>query len=294
VKRGLTLLVFSATFALAQSEKITIRMVPEPNQTIRMNMTQEMQMDIVMEAIPGLPPGAAMPPMKMVSKTVTAMTQKVGPANAQGNVESEVIYDEIRTETTMNGQRVPSNVNTPFVGKRMTVTYDKEGNVVDFKLPPDAGLPPESLRDMLKSISANLPALSLAVGETANVPLDFVVPIPVPSAAPLKVDGQITHKLLSVETGADGRLGRFEHTLDGKMLNTVEFAVPTGNVKMTIDFTMSGGGSMLVNVVKGVLRSSESNATFGGKISMAPGAAPAPMPPMTLQGTIKTTITGTN
>ena len=78
------------------------------------------------------------------------------------------------------------------------------------------------------------------------------------------------------------------------MLNTVEFAVPTGNVKMTIDFTMSGGGSMLVNVVKGVLRSSESNATFGGKISMAPGAAPAPMPPMTLQGTIKTTITGTN
>jgi len=294
VKRVLTLLVFSATFALAQSEKITIRMVPEPNQTIRMNMTQEMQMDIVMEPIPGLPPGAAMPPMKMLSKTVTAMTQKVGPANAQGNVESEIVYDDMRTESTMNGQRFPSNMNTPFVGKRMTVTYDKAGNVVDFKLPPDLGLPPESLRDMLKTISANLPSVPLAVGETANVPLDFVIPIPIPSAAPLKVDGQVTHKLVSVETGADGRIGRFEQTLDGKMVHTLEFAVPTGNVKMTIDFTMSGGGSVLVNLVKGVLRSSESTATFGGKISMAPGAAPAPMPPMTLQGTIKTTIAGTN
>jgi len=126
---GVGLAVFFATSAFAQSEKITIRMAPEPNQTIRMNMTQEMQMDIVMELIPGLPPGATMPPMKMMSKTVTAMTQKVGLANAQGNVESEIVYDDMRTESTMNGQPLPVNVNKAFVGKRMTVTYDKDGNV---------------------------------------------------------------------------------------------------------------------------------------------------------------------
>src|SRR5262245_888518 len=96
----------ASTTAPAQSDKITIRMAPAPNHTVRMRLIQEMEMEMTCQG--NSPLAAAMSgPMKMLMTTVLAMTQKVGAPDAQGNVESEVTYDEMSSEATINGQSIP-------------------------------------------------------------------------------------------------------------------------------------------------------------------------------------------
>jgi hypothetical protein len=284
----------TAPAAFVQSEKITIKMVPEPNQTVRMRMVQEMEMEMAFEG--NVPPElAARGPMKMAMKTAFAMTQKVGAPNKQGNIESEVTYDEVSTEATMNGQPMPLGDEVgKFAGKKLTATFDKQGNLTDFKIPPGLGLPEESFKQMLKSFYGNLPATSIVVGGTVSTPLDFTIPLPMPGAAPMKMDGQVNYKLVSVEKEPDGRIARFDQTIDGKMVSQMEIPSPNGNVKMSIDFKMNGGGDLLMNVDKGVVKSSEVKSTFGGKIKMAGESSDTKLPDINLQGTMKVTITGGN
>lgn len=286
--------LFASIIAFAQSEKITLKMVPEPNQTVRMRMVQEMEMEMTFE---GTAPAdtPALNPMKMASKTVFAMTQKVGAPDKEGNIESEMTYDEVSAEMTMNGQPMQlGDTGSKFIGKKITATFDKQGNPLDFKIPPDLGLPEESFKQMLKSIYGNLPATPMSVGEIATSPLDFSVPIPVPGAGPLKMDGQMKFKLVSVEKDSTGRIAKFDQTVDGKMVSDMEIPSPNGQVKMSIDFKMKGVGNLVMNVDKGVVKSGDSKATFGGKIKMTGESSETKSPDINLQGTIKVTITGSN
>jgi hypothetical protein len=280
--------------AFAQSEKITLKMIPEPNQTIRMKMVQEMEIEMSFEgdqSTGNFPAG----PMKMAAKTVFGMTQKVGPQDKQGNIVSEVTYDELSSEMTMNGQsmQVGDEVGK-FIGKKATATFDKQGDLVDIKIPSDLGVPEETFKQLMKSLYGNLPKTPISVGETAATPLDFALPVPVPGAGPLKMDGQIKFKLVSIERGVEGRQAKFDQSLDGKMASVMEVPTPNGAVKMSLDFTMNGVGVMLMNVDKGWIKSSDLKSTFSGKIKPA-GEAGEPAPPtMKLQGSMKMMITGSN
>ena len=60
---------------------------------------------------------------------------------------------------------------------------------------------------------------------------------------------------------------------------------------MTLDFKMDGTGTMVMDLDKGVPRSSLSISSFVGKIGMPAGAAPAALPSMSMRGTMKVTIT---
>ena len=281
------------TPGFAQSEKVTIRMTPQPNQTVRMRTVQENEVEVSFE--PAGPLTAAAGPMKLITKTVFGITQKSGAATAQGNIEAEVVYDEINAEASMNGQVMPSNdVGGTFLGKKLSVTFDKQGKVLDVKVPPDIGVPQEAFKQVLESMYGNLPSLSLSVGETTTVPLDFTLPLPIPGAASLKMDGVVKHTLVSVQQEAAGRIAKVDHTIEGKMLSDVEVPLPTGKVKMNLDFTINGGGSMLMDLEKGFARSSESKATFEGKIKAVDASNSAQVPPMNLKGTTKTTISTTN
>ena len=105
---------FAAPALLAQSEKVSVRMAPRPDQTVRMTMTQDMDFDISID-------GSALPgagPMKMLMRLTMAMTQKTGPAKGDGTVDAEMTYDQLRTEISMNGQSMPAaDANNPLVGK---------------------------------------------------------------------------------------------------------------------------------------------------------------------------------
>ena len=293
-----TVAAFVACFvwspAFTQSEKISLRLLPRPNQIVRMRMVQETDVDMSFDSNLSVP-AAATVPVTMATKTVVETTQKSGPANAQGHIEAEIIYEEVSTGVTMNGQAMPANdTSGNFIGKKVTVTFDKEGSVLDIKVPADVGIPEESFRQMLKSMYGNLPAISLAVGETATVPLDFTLPLPVPGAPPLKMDGDVKHTLASIERDARGRIAKFDHSIVGKMLTDVDMPASTGKVKMSLDFTLSGAGAMVRDLDKGFVRSSETNATFDGKIKITNESGTPQMPSMNLHGTTKTTTTSGN
>ncbi len=290
----LGLALFASMTVYAQSEKLVIRMVPEPNQVIRMRIIQEMEIDMSLE---GASPADAAPsgPIKMVSKTVFAMTQKVGAADDQGVVTSEVTYDEVSSETSINGQ--PSQVGDvagKFIGKKIIVSFNKQWELVDIKIPPDIGLPEESFRQMMKSVYGNLPKTPIGVGEIATSPLDFTMPLPVPGAPPIKVEGQIKFKLVSVEKDASSRIAKYDQTVDGKIISEMDIPTPNGTVKMNVDFTMNGAGDLMMNADKGFVRSNDSKTTFGGKIKMASNSGETKLPGLNLQGSIKMSITGSN
>jgi hypothetical protein len=280
--------------ATAQSEKVSLKMVPEPNQTVRMKMVQEMEMEMKFDgdaSTTAVPAG----PMKMLAKTVFAMTQRVAAPDKQGNILSEVVYDEVSSEITMNGQPLPvGDEDGKFKGKKILATYNKEGGLVDIKIPPDIGLPEEALKQMMKSIYGNLPQTSIGLGETATSPLDFIVPIPVPGAPPLKMDGLMKFKLVAIDKDAAGRIAKFDQSVDGKMISDLEIPTPDGNVKMSVDFKMNGEGDIAVNLEKGFVKSGDSKSSFGGRIKMTSESSEAKLPAINLQGTITVKLTGTN
>src|SRR5262249_29872214 len=232
---------------------------------------------------------------KMVAKTVIALTQKVGAADKDGNVAAEMTYDELSSETTMNGQPVQLDDTTrKFVGKKVQLTFNKRGEMIDLKIPPELGVPEETFKQMLKSVYGSMPQTPIGVGEIATTPLDFTLPLPVPGAPPLKMDGQIKFKLISVQKDAAGRIAKYDQTVDGKMISNLEVPSTDGKIKMDADFKMDGPGDMVRNVDKGVLKSSDSKATFGGKIKMTGESSEIKLPTINMMGTLKIAVTGSN
>jgi len=291
---ALGLALFASITTFAQSEKIKFKMVPEPNQTVRMRAVQDMELNMSFES--ETPSAGALPePVKMMARTVFALTQKVGAPDKEGNVSAEVTYDEVSSELMMNDQamQIGDKVDN-VIGKKITASFNSRGEMIDLKVPPDLGLPEESFKQLLKSVYGNLPQTPLGVGEVATAPLDFTIPLPVPGAPPLKIDGLIKSTLVSVEKDATGRTAKFDQTMDGKVVSDMEVPGPTGQIKMSLDFKLNGGGWMVMDVDKGFLKSSDSKMTFGGKLKMGGESSASKLPTMNFQGTMKVTVTGSN
>jgi hypothetical protein len=286
--------IFASITTFAQSEKVTFKMIPGPNQTVRMRAIQDMELDMSFES--ETPSAAALPePVKMMARAVFALTQKIGAQDKDGNVSAEVTYDEVSSEIMVNGQ--PTQIDDKvdkFIGKKIMTTFNSRGEMIDLKIPPDLGLPEESFKQLLKSFYGKLPQTPIGVGEVATAPLDFTVPLPVPGAPPLKIDGQIKSRLVSVEKGATGRTAKFDQTMNGKMVSDTEVPGPNGQIKMSLDFKLNGAGGMVMNVDNGVLKSSDSKVTFAGKLKMAGESSATTLPTINFQGTMKVTVTGSN
>src|SRR5262245_6551427 len=142
---ALGLALMASITAFAQSEKIKFKMVPEPNQTVRMRAVQDMELNMSFES--ETPPAGALPePVKMMARAVFALTQKVGAPDKEGNVNAELNYDEVSSEMILNGQpmQIGDKVDN-FIGKKITATFNSRGEMIDLKVPPDLGLPEETL-----------------------------------------------------------------------------------------------------------------------------------------------------
>lgn len=131
-----------------------------------------------------------------------------------------------------------------------------------------------------------LPSTPIGIGEVATTPLDFTIPLPVPRASPVKMVGQVNHKLVSVEQGAAGRLAKLDQTFDGKIANNMSISTPQCRVRMSFDFKMNGAGNTVMNVDKGMIRSSDSAGTFSGGVKIA-GVKPASI---NIQGAMRSTL----
>jgi hypothetical protein len=287
--------------AIAQSEKVSVRMTPQPNQSVRLRMVQEMDMQISPDAGAG-PAAVAVPAMQMTMKSVVSLRQETGAANQDGTIDAQMVYDEVQIEIAMNGQPMPGADATAagLVGKKITLTYDKLGNVSKVGIPGDlGGLGPTeaAIRALLESAFNSLPGTPIGVGETTTAPLDMTLPLPLPGAGggPMKLDGQVQLRLVSIDKDASGRTAKFEHVTNGKMVQDLLLPAQAGPIKIGFDFTVSGRGTSLKDLDTGVLRSSASDTTFNGKMSLSGDAAGGPqMPAMNLQGTLKVTVTSGN
>jgi hypothetical protein len=276
-----------ASPVLAQPEKVSVRMAPRPGQTIHMTMSQDMDFEMSFD---GASPVAGLTePMKMLMRSTIAMTQKSGMQRADGTWDVELTYDKVQSDITMNGQSLAAGAtDSQLVGKTIVMTYNRTGEIVDVKGLPAAGLTDDAFKQMIGSLYGNLPVTALSVGETTVAPLDFALPLPVPGAAGMKMIGETKMKLVSIDKDAQGRSARFDSTLNGKVVS--EIASPDGTSKVTLDFQMGGEGSTVMDLDKGVVRSSLSTSTFDGRVGTPGGAAPAALPPMKMRGTMKVTM----
>lgn len=93
----------TASAPTAAQEKISLRMVPKQNQSSKISMTSEFDLEMTFEG--DIPPElAALNPMKMFMKSVSSFTQKTGPLNKEGLLELELLFDDSTIEMTMNGK----------------------------------------------------------------------------------------------------------------------------------------------------------------------------------------------
>lgn len=280
-------LAFLTPATFTQSEKIILKMAPQPNRTVQMGIGQVMEMNMSFEG--AAPPGAPIGPMKMLTKTILALTQKTGAPNAQGFITSVVTYDDVMSEATINGQPMQTGyIDRKFKGKRFTVVFDKQGDIADIRIPPGSGLSKEMLGELMKGIYTYLPASPMGVGEVATTPLDFTIPSLAPGAPPIKIAGQINHKLVSIEKDAAGRLAKLDQTFDGKVANDLNISTPNGPARMSFDFKINGAGASVINIDKGLMKSSDSSGTFSGRIKMVGVKTIG----FNVHGTAKTTLIG--
>ena len=279
---GLSVIVCLATTAVfAQSEKINLPAVPKPGQTVRLTMTQEMDIDISFDG--ATPPG----PMKM--KTTMTMTQKTGALRPDGSMDVDMTYDQVRAEVTMNGQAIPAGTENPLAGKTVTVKYNRNGQIVDVMgLPEVAGMTADVFKQLMSSFTGNVPTEPIAVGEAFNTPLNVNLPLPLPGNAPIGFSGETRTTLLSVDRDASGRSATLDEIVTGSMIADVPS--PDGKTDMKVDVTMSGSGTRVMDLDRGVLRSMTSTSVMRGRTTMG-SAAPAQMRSMRLEATTKVTIT---
>ena len=283
----LVIACLSVAAVFGQTEKISLRMSPAPDQTVQMKMAQDMDINITFDgpALPGLTP------MKMVMRTTTEMTQKVGPRKADGTVDAEVTYKQVTTEMSMNGQPL-STGNDPGKLENVTVTatYNRNGEIINIRgLPDTSALPADTLKQMMTSFYSNLPKEPIAVGEVVTTPVDLALPLPILGGSGMKMAMSTKTKLVSIENSAAGRAARLEASIDGKMGGDVPS--PDAKGSMRFDFIMSGGGTTVIDLAKGVVRNSLVTTNMNGTIDMGK-AAPAGVPPMKMSMTMTVTIAG--
>ena len=181
----------------AQGEKVSLRPVPAPNQTIKSKVTQEMDLELTTTGMPA-DAGIAQGPRKLLGRTVFEATQTVGSLDAEGRVSVDFTYDQVSAEITMDGRaNPPPNTLDSLKGKTFTMIFDAQGKVVDFKSPDDLTATAPTFNEWMKAITGMLPPVTLGVGETVTVPLNVPLPVPMPGE-PLSMVGQTTFTLRSV------------------------------------------------------------------------------------------------
>ena len=275
----------------AQSEKIPIRLIPQPNQTTHLKMIQETDLEITFEG--DLPAElAAMNPTKMLIKSTVGMTQKNGAANKQGQVEAVITYDQFESEMNINGTSMPvGGAADQLVGKNFTAVYDEKGNLIDVKTPDSSLMPADLFKQMMQQLLKGLPTEPMSIGETATLPLNMSFPLPLPGAKPINFEGQTVSKLVAVDKEASNRLAKFVQTVAAKVASSLDLPGPDGgSVKLGLDFQLNGDGAIQINIDKRLLKLSESKINIEGKLSSPDKSGPFPV--ISIKGVIKVMVTG--
>jgi len=275
---------------LAQSERVSLRVTPQPNQTVQVRTGSEMDMTVDVES--GAPAGLG-GPIHVTSKNVIRVTQKSGARNDQGQITAVLTFDELSNETLLSGQPLPvGSSRRDIVGKTVTVVFDKDGGVVDATGNLGADVPEAVFKQMLTNLYADLPATPIGIGETATVPIEMAFPIAIPGAGSMKWEGDTKYTLVSIERKAAGRFATFDIATNGKVASTVPLS--GGQQGLSWSVSMTGKGSAIRELDRGLMSSSELQAEISGTMKPAGDSSTSPLPALAMHGTFKTTTTSGN
>jgi hypothetical protein len=271
----------TAGSAAAQTDRVMIGGPPAPDQTLRVRMTQEMDVSLAPAG-----QGAADPSMKMTGATVMVIRQQIGKPEADGRIRLDLTYEEMTQKMLMNGQEmpVPAQLTAGITGKTVALWIDSKYQVLDVKAPEGFPLAGEQLKTMMGQMMAAVPHQQMSVGETVSTPLSMALPIPVPGSARAQLKGQTKTTLVKLSAEGDDHVATLDHTVDA----TLDMAPETPTGKFHMAFTLSGSGTTETMVRSGTVRSSAMTTKLDGSLEPQGGATgPGPMK---LTGTIKQKI----
>ena len=284
-----------AAVIFGQGGKVSIRLLPKPNRTAHFEMTQEMYMDVIYEGTADASEQQSPNLVKMTGKSTFAFTQKNGAMNKQGKMEAQVTYNKLSMKRSMNGEAMPlEDAGDKLIGKTITLIFDKEGNVVDVKVPREVEIPADMFKQIMTSMYNNLPKDPLAIGETTTMPFSMTLPIPEVGPDPLNMEGQTRYKLVAIAKDGGDRMARFEQTVEATLAKTIEVDTLNGKGKVKIEFKLTGGGGLELNLGKGILKTGDMLTTIDGKMEMAPDLPNAKLQKIMLHGTTKMVSSGHN
>lgn len=268
----------------AQGERFRIRMVPAPNQVIRFESNQDMAFDALIE-------GMGLDALKLTGQMTFAGTQRTGKPDARGRLAVEFTYDDAVFAMQTNGAAMPlAGLTTQLKGKTVTYIYGSDGKLADIHLPEELGGDSGRVRQMIQGLSASIPDTTLRIGETVSVPASMSMPIPLPGGSagkPMNLETRNTFKLVSVRREGGARIATLDQVVNGRMSYNIE--VPGSPGGAVIEMRMTGTGKAEVNLDKGFLTSSTSNADMDMNMIMASPNGPATIK---ITGTVKIVMTG--
>ena len=274
-------IVAPSVLAAQSGERISLTRAPAPSQTIQFRIVQDTDVEMVTASTPA-GAGTAGDPTKLGGRTQIEMTMRVSAPDAEGRMSAELAYDSITANMTVNGVPISTtSAVAPLQGQTMTATYDAQGTLVDFKGPDSLAASGVDLKELLTTLTGRMPTASLAVGETAVIPIDVPFPLPMPGGRSMHMTGRSVYKLMSIARDGDNRIAHLDYTTDAKMASEM----PVGDRgPLTMDVRMTGGGSCQWNADRRYMKGSDQKMTFEGSVSGGPD--------MTIHGTIRVLLEG--
>ena len=245
-------------------------------------------MDIAPDTAADAPPPVAFPKMNMAMTTLVAGTTTVGVPDEQGRYEARVAMDDVSTKMTMNGQPAPFSLPpNALSGQVVTFTYNRDGKMVDMAAPGmDAAV--ETIKKMITNVAGITSPVTLAIGETSTLPMNFSLPVPAGAAGSLGMTGDVRITLVSITPEGADRIAHLTTTITSQMSGSRPDASTGGESGMTMQ--MSGDGTVDMNVDRGFTKSTQMQIAIATTMAL-PGKLGASMPPMQMHGTMKISAT---
>lgn len=267
---------------VAQSDRIPIRIVPAPNQTLHMRSTMDMDLDTTFDSTTPLPNG--MPPsMKLVMATAISQTMNIGAKNDVGEITAETVIDDVQSTISMNGAplRAP-NPMASLANQKFSVVFAPTGEIADVSS-TIAGVPVDLMKGLLSSFMRTMPVGTIGVGETVTVPLSFSLPIQMGTPGTLEGDTRMT--LTGVTSEPSGRIAHYTTTMNGRM--TIGGPMAAAQPGMTMTMEMTGKGTQDTNLDRGMIVAAEGHHDIVMSTNVARGDTPLQIQ---MKGTLTTKL----
>lgn len=283
-RRSWLLAVALLPVALAAQERVALRPLPSPNQTIKIALTSSQSFGMAMENLPA--------PMQIDGSTTFRATQTVGSPDAEGRLRVTIRYDSVTMVMTLNG----NSIGVEAAAKKLqdstiTALLDREGKVIALRLPASLDSLDATVRQMITALAGGLPSVTLAVGDTVSTTLSVPLPMQIPGmpmGQPITMETRNRFKLTAIEREGGDRVAVLSQTTDASLVHTMDIPTPVGNVSAQIDLKMNGPGTLRWNVDRGFIQLSSTDLTMDMTMVLS---GPQTVT-MKMQGTVRTVVTG--